>query len=138
MMTTVVRGVANLCERLARRFQGWADNLPAEPFDRIIPAALELVEKSPDFMAAEIGVSNADLHQYLAGDPDGLSIEELRDVRRFFTRRGVHDVRGLSWLGWRVIAWKPETTARQAVDALDAEATVSRIIRFQREAGLRR
>ncbi|WP_428149702.1 hypothetical protein [Brevundimonas sp.] len=138
MKTSAVRGLADLCERLSRRFQGWADNLPAEPFDRIIPAALQLVEKSPGFMAAEIGVSHADMRQYLDGDPDGLSTEELRDVGRFFGRRGVYDVRVLSWLGFRIIVWRPEATVREAMAALDADATASRIAQFQREAELRR
>ena len=138
MITTVVRHAADLCERAARRFQAWADNLPDAPFgDSLLPAALAIAEKSVGFLAAEIDVPIERVRQYVEFGDDELSPPEQKALAGFFSRRGIHDVRLFSWFGWRGLVYSPRKLQQELADSLGVQARAARIVEFKRGVGRR-
>ena len=137
MMTTVARDVADLCERQVRRLQGWADNLPAAPFEGpFLTAALSLVGEGAGFLAAEVGVKESAIRAYI-DDSAALTAAEKKALKRFFNRRGIYDVHLFSWIGWRGLICAPRTVVRVNAAVLHEQVRAARIIQFQREAGRR-
>ena len=138
MITTVVRHAADLCERLACRFQGWADNLPDAPFEgSLLPAALAIAEKSEGFLAAEIDVPLPRVHRYVEDASDAPSPPEQKALASFFNRRGIHEVRLFSWFGWRGLVFSPRKLGQENADSLEGQARAGRITEFQRGVGRR-
>lgn len=138
MITTVVRYAADLCERAARRFQGWADNLPDAPFEgSLLTAALAIAEKSEGFLSAEIDVPIERIHQYVEDCSWVLKPHEQKALARFFHRRGIYEVRLLSWFGWRGLFYSPRKLGQENADSLEAQGRAARIVEFQRGAGRR-
>lgn len=143
MITTVVRNAADLCERMALRFQGWADNLPDSPFDSgLLTVALAVAEKPEGFLAAEIDVPVERIRQYGDFSDPGLSPAEQKALAGFFHRRGIYEVRLLRWFGWRGLVFAPWAVAKEDADRRAAHARVERIVESERlvefERGLRR
>lgn len=106
--------------RFADRFTSWTDNLPDGPFEgSLLYAALALSERSLPYMSAEIGVDLDHLTSYVEGaGPSALDAGQRRRLKRFFSRRGIFEVRLPFAVGVVLAAGILRREARRASAAL--------------------
>ena len=120
--------LTNLLRRLARQFQSWTDNLPDGPFEgELTDAALILSQNTRPYLAAEIDVKAEKLDRYISLDPTCLTRAEARRLRRFFTRRGIFELRAFGLTG--LIIWTP-VLYRAASRSAERLEQAQRILNF--------
>lgn len=119
MLVSFLRGLSD-------RFQLWTDALPEGPFEGSqVYAGAALAEKTFAHIAAEIDVTPASLASYAENGVAYLSPAERRRLRRFFSRRGVFEVRLPGVVGLVVM---PAILRRAAAKDAEVMALAQRLL----------